>query len=47
MFPVKYELGFSIPRGGILHGHRRENPNLTKYNPVVETLKQSGYKSKD
>jgi hypothetical protein len=23
--PVKYELGFYIPEGDILHGHRREN----------------------
>jgi hypothetical protein len=25
MSPVKYELGFYIPKGGILHSHRREN----------------------
>jgi hypothetical protein len=25
MSPVKYELGFYIPEGGILHSHRREN----------------------
>jgi hypothetical protein len=23
--PVKYELGFYIPKDGILHSHRREN----------------------
>jgi hypothetical protein len=25
MSPVKYELGFYIPEGDILHSHRREN----------------------
>jgi hypothetical protein len=25
MSPVKYELGFYIPKNGILHSHRREN----------------------
>jgi hypothetical protein len=25
MSSVKYELGFYIPEGGILHGHRRDN----------------------
>jgi hypothetical protein len=26
--PVRYELGFYIPEDGILHSHRRENPNV-------------------
>jgi hypothetical protein len=25
VFPVRYELGFSIPEDGILHGHRRKH----------------------
>jgi hypothetical protein len=25
VFPVKYELGFCIPKYGIFHSHRREN----------------------
>jgi hypothetical protein len=29
MSPVRYELGFHIPEGDILHGHGRENLNLT------------------
>jgi hypothetical protein len=29
MFPVRYELGFYIPEGGILHSYRLEN--LTSY----------------
>jgi hypothetical protein len=30
VFLVRYELGFYIPGGSILHSHRRENLNLTK-----------------
>jgi hypothetical protein len=34
--PVKYELGFYIPEGDILHSHRREN--LKSYVPVLMFL---------
>jgi hypothetical protein len=28
MFPMKYDLGFCIPEGGILHSHRRSHMKL-------------------
>jgi hypothetical protein len=34
--PVKYELGFYIPKDGILHNHRREN--LRSYTEAVSFL---------
>jgi hypothetical protein len=28
MFAVKYEVGFYMPEDGILHSHRRKNPQI-------------------
>jgi hypothetical protein len=42
VFAVKYELGFYIPKDGILHSHRRENLKssslYTTVTPVGVTL---------
>jgi hypothetical protein len=35
MSPVKYELGFYIPEDGILHSHRRENPQILQRRVLV------------
>jgi hypothetical protein len=39
--PVKYELGFCIPEGDILHSHRRENLKsyilIADFRPEIRT----------